>query len=110
MSALPVAMRLPLQLLSLLALLAGCVSPEPNATGNGGVEVTTDDAMPHVVLVSIDGFGSTYLDTDPTPALERLARNGVRADSLQPVWPTLTFPNHYSIATGLLPSNHGLVA
>ena len=43
-------------------------------------------------------------------SMDRLAAEGVRAHSLSPVFPTLTFPNHYSIATGLFPSNHGLVA
>ncbi len=42
--------------------------------------------------------------------MDRLAARGVRAASRQPVFPTLTFPDHYSIATGLYPANHGLVA
>ena len=42
--------------------------------------------------------------------MDRLAAAGVRAQSLRPVFPTLTFPNHYSIVTGLNPSNHGIVA
>jgi predicted AlkP superfamily pyrophosphatase or phosphodiesterase len=41
--------------------------------------------------------------------LDRIAQNGIRADALVPVFPTLTFPNHFSIATGLYPANHGLV-
>ncbi len=42
--------------------------------------------------------------------MDRLAAAGISAQSLQPVFPTVTFPNHYSIATGLNPSNHGIVA
>lgn len=64
----------------------------------------------YLVLISIDGFRWDYLDQYPTPALNALAERGVRADALIPVFPTLTFPNHYSIATGLYPQNHGIVA
>lgn len=64
---------------------------------------------PYLVLVSIDGFGSGYQARYETPALDRLAARGVRAKALRPVFPTLTFPNHYSIATGLYPAEHGIV-
>lgn len=64
---------------------------------------------PYVVLVSIDGFGHDFSDTTDTPALDELAASGVSASSLVPVYPTVTFPNHYSIATGLYPAEHGLV-
>ena len=66
-------------------------------------------AAPYLVLVSIDGFRHDYPDLYPAPALARIERRGVRAESLEPVWPTLTFPNHYSIATGLYPAEHGIV-
>ena len=65
---------------------------------------------PYVVLVSIDGFGHDFRDRTETPALDELAATGISATSLVPVYPTLTFPNHYSIATGLYPADHGLVA
>ncbi|HKL62711.1 MAG TPA: alkaline phosphatase family protein, partial [Woeseiaceae bacterium] len=65
---------------------------------------------PYVILVSIDGFGHDFRDKAETPALDELAATGIRASSLTPVYPTLTFPNHYSIATGLYPADHGLVA
>lgn len=65
---------------------------------------------PYVVLVSIDGFGHDFGDKTDTPALDELAATGIRARSLVPVYPTLTFPNHYSIATGLYPADHGLAA
>lgn len=65
---------------------------------------------PTVVLVSLDGFRWDYLDRFPTPNLHRLAARGVRARWLTPVFPTLTFPNHYSIITGLLPVDHGIVS
>jgi predicted AlkP superfamily pyrophosphatase or phosphodiesterase len=74
------------------------------------VGATANDASRYLVLVSIDGFRWDYLDQYPTPALHELAARGVQADALLPVFPTLTFPNHYSIATGLYPQNHGIVA
>jgi len=65
---------------------------------------------PYLVLVSIDGFRWDYPALAETPALDRIAAFGLKAEALQPVFPTLTFPNHFSIATGQLPGRHGLVA
>jgi len=67
------------------------------------------DLKPTVILISIDGFHPSYLDRYPAPTLSMLASQGVRARWMTPVYPTLTFPNHYSIATGLYPDNHGIV-
>jgi predicted AlkP superfamily pyrophosphatase or phosphodiesterase len=67
------------------------------------------DLKSTVILISIDGFHPAYLDRYPAPTLSMLARQGVRARWMTPVYPTLTFPNHYSIATGLYPDNHGIV-
>jgi len=64
---------------------------------------------PYLILVSIDGFRWDYMDLYPTPNMDRIAAAGSKAERLLPVFPTLTFPNHYSIATGLYPANHGLV-
>ncbi len=65
---------------------------------------------PVVLLVSIDGFRADYLDSDLTPNLNTLASRGVRAEALIPSFPTKTFPNHYTMVTGLRPDHHGLVA
>ena len=65
---------------------------------------------PYLVLVSIDGFRWDYPELYETPALDRIAARGLKAAGMQPAFPTLTFPNHFSIATGLLPARHGLVA
>src|SRR5262245_12061525 len=67
------------------------------------------DLKPTVILVSIDGFHPDYLERYPSPTLGMLARQGVRARWMTPVYPSLTFPNHYSIATGLYPDRHGIV-
>ncbi len=62
-----------------------------------------------VVLISIDGFRADYLDRGLTPTLAALAADGVRARALKPAFPTLTFPNHYTLVTGLYPDHHGIV-
>jgi predicted AlkP superfamily pyrophosphatase or phosphodiesterase len=62
-----------------------------------------------VVLVSLDGFRPDYLRRADLPALSRLAREGVRAEALTPVFPSKTFPNHWAIATGLTTEHHGIV-
>ncbi|OXG20938.1 type I phosphodiesterase/nucleotide pyrophosphatase family protein [Cryptococcus neoformans Tu401-1] len=70
---------------------------------------------PTVLLLSLDGFRSSYLSTHAhlLPNLFFLSSTskwGLRAESMQPVFPTLTFPNHWSLMTGLYPSSHGIVA
>jgi predicted AlkP superfamily pyrophosphatase or phosphodiesterase len=91
-------------------LLAACSIPANAEPGSGGVNSPEQRAKPCLILISIDGFRWDYQDLYDTPALDRLAARGVRAESLRPVFPTLTFPNHYSIATGLYPASHGIVA
>jgi predicted AlkP superfamily pyrophosphatase or phosphodiesterase len=65
---------------------------------------------PIVVLISIDGFRWDYLDRYPAPNLRKLADSGVRAEGLIPQFPTKTFPNHYTIVTGLRLANHGIIS
>lgn len=66
-------------------------------------------AEPVIILISLDGFSQQYLWKYPAPHIEKLIREGVVAESMQPSFPTKTFPNHYSIVTGLYPGNHGIV-
>lgn len=85
-----------LRIVMLCLWLAGCASVAP-APG----EPKT------VLLVSIDAFRPDYLDRGITPNLTRIAREGVRAQWMNPSYPSLTFPNHYTIVTGLRPDHHG---
>jgi predicted AlkP superfamily pyrophosphatase or phosphodiesterase len=62
-----------------------------------------------VILISIDGMRADYLDKYHPPELTRMATEGVRARWMQPGFPTKTFPNHYTVATGLYPGNHSLI-
>lgn len=68
------------------------------------------DLRPTVILISIDGFRSDYIERYEPKYLRKLAGTGVRAKWLIPSFPTKTFPNHYTIATGLYPENHGIIA
>ncbi|MGH8033059.1 MAG: ectonucleotide pyrophosphatase/phosphodiesterase [Luteimonas sp.] len=86
-----------------IVLCAGCASTAPSSPAPD-----TPDAQ-RVVLISIDAFRADYLDRGITPNLSRLARDGVRAQWMTPAYPSLTFPNHYSIVTGLRPDRHGIV-
>lgn len=64
-----------------------------------------------VVLVSLDGFRPDYLTRYDATHLLALAREGVSAPKgMIPVFPSKTFPAHYSLATGLYPERHGIVS
>ncbi len=64
---------------------------------------------PYLVVLSMDGFRWDYPDRAHTPVLDSLARVGVKAEAIRPAFPSKTFPNHYTMATGLYPDHHGLV-
>lgn len=64
---------------------------------------------PTLILISFDGFRWDYPDRGITPMLDFMAQNGVRASSLQPAFPSKTFPNHLSIVTGMYTENHGII-
>ncbi len=67
------------------------------------------DLKPTVLLISLDGFRYDYTERYTPPTISRLAKDGVRARWMIPSFPTKTFPNHYTIATGLYPAHHGIV-
>jgi len=62
----------------------------------------------YVVIVSLDAFRWDYPEMYDTPWLDSIARAGVRA-VMMPSYPSSTFPNHYTLATGLVPDHHGIV-
>ncbi len=95
----------------LLSQAAACrvQTPAPARTAAGHNDPRFIDA-PTIVLLSLDGFRYDYLDRYPAPAFARLLAHGTRADALIPAFPSKTFPNHYTIVTGLEPQHHGLVA
>lgn len=84
-------------------IVAACtpqVRDQPPATASPGNSV---------LLVSLDGVHPDYLGRGDTPHLDRLLREGVHATWMNPSYPALTFPNHYTLVTGLRPDRHGIV-
>lgn len=67
-------------------------------------------ARPIVILISLDGWRYDYLARADAPTLRAMAEQGVRSEGLIPTFPSKTFPNHYTIVTGLYPENHGIVS
>jgi predicted AlkP superfamily pyrophosphatase or phosphodiesterase len=63
-----------------------------------------------VLLISLDGWRWDYHTKSAVPNLRSLMERGVRAEGLVPSFPTKTFPNHYTLVTGLYPGHHGIVA
>lgn len=63
----------------------------------------------YTVIVSLDGFRWDYPQMYETPFFDQMAREGVKATMI-PSFPSKTFPNHYTMATGLVPDHHGIVA
>ncbi|HIC57222.1 MAG TPA: alkaline phosphatase family protein, partial [Acidobacteria bacterium] len=77
--------------------------------GTAGYNHPSIETRPYVVLLSFDGFRPDYLDRFNTPHFDRLATTGISAKKFVSVFPSLTFPAHYSIATGMYPQAHGIV-
>ncbi|NBT01356.1 MAG: alkaline phosphatase family protein, partial [Betaproteobacteria bacterium] len=66
-------------------------------------------SKPLVILIGIDGFRADYLARSNAPTLQALAQGGVQVKGMVPVFPSLTFPNHLSLVTGVHPGQHGIV-
>lgn len=90
----------------LAALLAGLVLAAAACAGAGRGSA----AESHVVLVSIDALRPEFYleEASPAPTLRQLARGGAHARAVESVFPTVTYPNHATIATGVRPARHGV--
>jgi len=71
---------------------------------------TRSQDAPYVIMISFDGFRWDYPDLVRLPTFDSLAATGVKAAFLKPAFPSITFPNHYTMVTGLYPDHHGIVA
>jgi predicted AlkP superfamily pyrophosphatase or phosphodiesterase len=91
-----------LRFLLLFVLAGGC------QLGRSAEPASTQSDL--LILISIDGFRWDYLQKYDAPALNQLARDGVHARRLTPSFPSKTYPNHYTLVTGLYPEHHGIVA
>ncbi|SHI14736.1 alkaline phosphatase family protein [Ferrimonas marina] len=87
-----------ISLLSSLLLLAGCATN------------SEDSKQPHLLLISIDGYRYDYTELHQPPMLSEFAKDSAMVERFTPAYPTLTFPNHVTLVTGLLPEHHGIVA
>ncbi|WP_158884046.1 ectonucleotide pyrophosphatase/phosphodiesterase [Rhodanobacter sp. L36] len=103
-------MKNPFRLLLCLtaALTAGCATQKLSVPHASDASEHAKRPVP-LLLISIDAYRHDYIDRGLSPTLAMLANTGVRAASMQPSFPSLTFPNHYTIVTGLRPDHHGVV-
>ncbi len=74
-----------------------------------GTATFSQEKEPILILISLDGFRHDYVERFQPENLSRFIAEGTAAKGLIPSFPTKTFPNHYTIATGMLPEHHGLV-
>jgi predicted AlkP superfamily pyrophosphatase or phosphodiesterase len=103
----------------LVAFVLACLLPlacqaqeiAPVITVDHGPNAPQQLAKHYVILVSLDGFRYDYPKRFGAPHLAELAARGASApEGMIPAYPSITFPNHYTIATGLYPEHHGIVA
>ena len=94
---------------TLIACLLGLVAGGVSAQTSGGVNTAAQQRKPYVVLISFDGMKPEYLQRIDLPNFERVMQRGVRSVGMIPTYPSKTFPNHYSIVTGMYAETHGLV-
>ena len=92
--------------LAMLVLLAACSSPARRADP---APAAASASPPTLLLVSIDGLRADIPGSGRMPTLDALFAQGARAAWVNPSYPTLTFPNHYTLVTGLRPDRHGIV-
>jgi len=95
-------------LISILGISLGVVVLLSSFSGKSNRRPSPEEQ--YVVVLSMDGWRWDYAQRVATPNLDKIAAQGVKAKYVKPAFPTKTFPNHYSMATGLYPGNHGIVA
>lgn len=91
----------------LALLLAACASNRSERPLASAAEPATL-ANP-LILISVDGLRADYLKRGITPTITAMAARGVTTTAMRPSFPSLTFPNHYTLVTGLRPDRHGIV-
>ncbi len=67
------------------------------------------ETKPYVIMISTDGFRYDYAKKYDAKNLLELANSGVQAKAMLPSFPSITFPNHWSLITGLYPAHHGII-
>jgi predicted AlkP superfamily pyrophosphatase or phosphodiesterase len=94
-----------------LSLCLGAQNVAPVITVDHGPNAAAQQTKPYVVLVSLDGFRYDYARKYQAKHLLALGEQGaIATQGMIPSYPSLTFPNHYTLVTGLYPEHHGIVA
>lgn len=101
---------------SFLLLLFVFIS-EVNAQTESVQQIVTGDRAnsvrqqekPYLILISADGFRHDYVEKFQANRIKELGKRGVKAAYMMPSFPSLTFPNHYTLVTGMYPAHHGLI-
>lgn len=87
----------------------GNSTKDHSATSKRTISNGTHDYHPTTVLVSLDGFHPHYIDQKLTPNLHEMFTKKSGVPYMTPSFPSSTFPNHWTLITGLYPANHGIV-
>lgn len=101
--------------LAFIALLYGAIrASKPGSRPESlSVQTTlsngTSTFAPTTILISLDGFRADFLHRNITPSLNALVNAGVSPRYMMPSFPSVTFPNHFTLVTGLYPESHGVV-
>jgi predicted AlkP superfamily pyrophosphatase or phosphodiesterase len=99
------------QLLAMFPLFLSLCLAAQVITVDHGPNAAAQQSRPYVVMVSLDGFRYDYARKDGAKHLLALGADGAIApEGMIPAYPSLTFPNHYTLVTGLYPEHHGIVA
>jgi predicted AlkP superfamily pyrophosphatase or phosphodiesterase len=95
---------------AMMLSLAGCATMPGAVAGTAPATAAreAEQRPPVTILGSLDGFRPDYLDRGVTPVLSRLKAGGVSA-AMRPSFPSITFPNHWTLVTGMVPDHHGVV-
>lgn len=102
-------MKFYLSLLTLIAVQSFGQSDTTQQIISGRQNSAEQQKKPYVILISADGFRNDYAVKHNATFLQKMGEEGVSANYMLPSYPSLTFPNHYTLVTGLYPSHHGLV-
>ncbi|QJD94493.1 alkaline phosphatase family protein [Mucilaginibacter robiniae] len=94
----------------LTSFQAFCQTDTAQLVIKGRINSKAQQKKPYVIMISIDGMRYDYADKYQAKHLLALRKSGVQAQSMKPAFPSITFPNHYTMVTGLLPAHNGLVS
>ncbi|KAH7316599.1 alkaline-phosphatase-like protein [Stachybotrys elegans] len=97
---------------AILVLVAWKLSKNRRAAASATQEYVSNGTAlfaPTTIILSLDGFRADFLQRGLTPRLNAFIKEGVSPKYMNPSFPSVTFPNHYTLATGLYPESHGVV-